>query len=104
MRPEVNPFVLLLRLVPEKNAGIGPGAGFHGDIAFDRPVAELDILEDGRPHQGLAVEVVDNLGAGEIPALGLERDDFLPGFLGGKSKGEADDGESRDDADSDQSG
>ena len=82
VRPEVHPFIFLRRLDSEENAGIRTDSPFHGDITFDNTILELDVLEEGRPYQGLAIEVIDNPSVGEIPAFRREFNNFARDLLG----------------------
>jgi hypothetical protein len=88
VRSEVNSFIFLRRLNSEKNAGIGADPAFHSDITFDNAVFELDVFEEGRPYQGLALEVIDDPGVGQVPSFRHEFNDIARSLLGWRSRGQ----------------
>jgi hypothetical protein len=88
VRAEINSFIFLRRLDSKKNAGIRADPALHGDVAFDDAVFELDVFEEGRPYQGLAIEVIDDPGVGQVPSFRREFNDIARSLLGWRSRGQ----------------
>jgi hypothetical protein len=72
MRTDVDPLVVSGVLDPEQQSGVGSRPRGGGDVHLDDAILQADVLEEGAPGQGFPPEVVNDLRAAQVPALGVE--------------------------------
>jgi hypothetical protein len=66
--PQIDSFIGVRGLHSEENPGISAHARFHGDVAFNHTVLEINTRKEGRPDQGfpsIETKVTGRAGASQ---------------------------------------